>query len=119
MKKVFVIHNTVNNNFGMPFVAATVGEAVEAVASTIAKDDWSVALATACLYCIGEFCTRTGELSRQKKKLVADAADLLNAAAKFSSDVVAELEGSIRVLTQLKDFYTEVKNNDDSCTKEG
>lgn len=118
MKKVFVIHNTVNNNFGMPFVASSVGEAIEAVASTIAKQDWSVALATARLYCIGEFCSRTGELTRQKKKVVADASDLLNAAAKFSLDVVAELDESIRVLSQLKDFYTEVKNSG-SCTQEG
>lgn len=118
MKKVFVIYNTVNKNFGMPFVATTVAEAIQAVASTIAKQDWSVALATGRLYCIGEFCTRTGELTRQKKKVVADASDLLNAAAKFSLDVVAELDESICVLSQLKDFYTEVKSNV-TCTQEG
>lgn len=122
MKKVYVIYNRVTGVFGMPFVSDDVNTALSSVCGVISSKDWSTTLACSFLYEIGSYDDKFGQLFKTKKKIVADATDLMAVAVDYSDNVLETLDHSIDILQQLRSFYNgnkeEIKSDDEACTEE-
>lgn len=122
MKKVFVVYNAATDCYGMPFVSNDAHAALKAVCGVVSPKDWPTTLACSSLCEVGSYDEKLGQLVKVKKKIVADATDLLAVAVDHADNVVNALEFSIDTLQQLREFYTGYKEEidvvDGSCIQE-
>lgn len=105
MSNIYVIRNNMTATYGTPFVCHDDDAAMYAVCEGAKGANLASCLASSDLLCIGVYDVITGDLSKCRKKVVANSTKLLQFSTKFFENFEHVLADSIKQLELMRDYF--------------